>query len=420
MLASVVFLFSIVSFSAETKTARAPAQTENAAQRFKHLEGIHVSQLKIPLLGMVSLAQQSLDIEIYEMHSLVLRQALRDALKRGVKIRIVHEPKPIGDKCRVFDEIKAADKAECKDLKKFISEVQNSPGSSAVPFAKPALCAKKGACYEHGKMVIADQSAVLLSTGNFNSSNLCDLDEDPDRCNRDYSVVTLDPSVISGLQAVFEKDLAGTPYQVLETAEKAGGSDFSEKATVSPHSMAPLVDLIGSATDALWIQNQYLKDPEINAAIVAAAKKKVKVYVLLSSVCSFGRPSEAQATKLKTLYGELETAGVKLKFLNSSHRIAGVGAYLHAKAIVAVNGAKKSAWVGSVNGSTTSIASNREFGILSSKKSLVNVLAQQLEDDFRSSDNETLTESLSCLKDGKKPQSSPDDGGDDGGDGGGN
>jgi phosphatidylserine/phosphatidylglycerophosphate/cardiolipin synthase-like enzyme len=75
--------------------------------------------------------------------------------------------------------------------------------------------------------------------------------------------------------------------------------------------------------------------------------------------------------------------------------------YLHAKAIV-VDRAR--AWVGSVNGSTTSIENNREFGIMLNAASEVSKLEAYINADFSHPDSETWQESLLCKKDPPAPR----------------
>ena len=70
-------------------------------------------------------------------------------------------------------------------------------GGTYIPFEKSQLCADPAKpCFEHGKMVITDRSVAMVSSGNFNSTNLCDLALSPSRCNRDYSIVEHDTAIV--------------------------------------------------------------------------------------------------------------------------------------------------------------------------------------------------------------------------------
>ena len=68
------------------------------------------------------------------------------------------------------------------------------------------------------------------------------------------------------------------------------------------------------------------------------------------------------------------------------------------------------AWVGSVNGSTTSLTNNREYGIFIDDLVEVQKLNSFMETDFVNANSESWQESLVCKKD---PQAvlPPSDGG---------
>ncbi|POA74772.1 hypothetical protein C1882_29035, partial [Pseudomonas sp. FW305-E2] len=67
--------------------------------------------------------------------------------------------------------------------------------------------------------------------------------------------------------------------------------------------------------------------------------------------------------------------------------------YLHAKAII-VDGAH--AWVGSVNGSTTSLSDNREYGIFLDDNNLINQLDKFVSSDFNNNASESWQDSIVC------------------------
>ncbi len=345
-----------------------------------------------PLLPFIQSAKKSIDIEIYEMDDVIIQNALLTALKQGIQIRIVHEDKPVGASCRVFEPKSKTDSESCLNQKKLVQAVRKG-GGQYVPFVDASLCGQLGtSCFEHGKMMIVDQKKVLLSTGNFNTSSLCIASENPTTCNRDYAVVSKDPQAVNLLLSIFEKDLAGQTYALDSILTH---SDVS-KVTVSPYSLSPLVHFIQSAKSEIYIQNQYLKDPDLNAAIMAAANRGVKVYVMVSSVCSFGIPSPSVATNWKATYTSFDHAGIKTRVFTQQILVNNTPGYLHAKAMV-VDGT--SAWVGSVNGSTMSLSNNREYGMFLNDPSEVQKLLTIMKQDFNDSNGETWQESLQCKKD---------------------
>lgn len=176
------------------------------------------------------------------------------------------------------------------------------------------------------------------------------------KCNRDYSVVTYDSEIVSRLSDIFQADFDGKPWNVSEALESPGG----EKITVSHNSRENLIKFIDSAASTLRIQNQYLKEPDLNAAILRAAERGVVVEITLSSVCIFGAPSQKALAAASQIFKEFDDAGVSLSMFTRLNRIGNKPGYMHAKVIIVDD---KSAWVGSNNGSTKAMNFNREFGI---------------------------------------------------------
>jgi phosphatidylserine/phosphatidylglycerophosphate/cardiolipin synthase-like enzyme len=357
-----------------------------------------------PLVPLINSAKVTLAIEIYEMDDPLVQAAIEAAALRQVQVQIVKEDVPVGAACRVFDAPNAADSASCSAQKSLVGFVQ-SHGGTYVPFLS-ALCGTPGShCYEHGKMVIADNQLALISTGNFNTTNLCTLKEHPNNCNRDYTVITRDPVAISTLNQIFQDDVNGNTFDVATVLQHSG----NQKLTVSPLSLNPIVSYIDSARRTLQIQNQYLKDPNMNAAIIRAARRGVQVFVMVASACSFGKPKASEAAAFRAVYSAFDAAGIHTRIFTRKILIKGVSGYLHAKAIL-VDGA--TSWIGSVNGSTMSLSNNREYGIFLTDQTQVSKLNTFMSSDFANPNGESWQDSLVCRND---PPPTPQSGG--GGDG---
>ena len=365
-------------------------------------EGAYVNQDGGPLLPLLEGAKSKIDIEIYTMTDKTVRELLRSALARGVKVRIVKDPNPLGVKCDVFGtsgalSISGTDAAavDCADQQKLVADVRAAGGTYA-PFDKSVLCpngggAKGNGCFEHGKIALIDGRA-LLSTGNFDSTNLCIMSEKPRSCDRDYTLVIDDRAVIDTLQKIFDADLAGARYEVKSLIP----ASLADRLTVSPISLPPILAFIESARSSLEIETQYLKDPEMNSAIAAAAQRGVKVNVTVASACSFGRPSDSEAKEFSDVYTAFDSAGVSTRMFSAASKVNGRPGYVHAKLIV-VDG--KRAWVGSENGSAESLTQNREYGLIVDDASSVRTVLDQASADHVSGGAETWQDSLNCVKD---------------------
>jgi cardiolipin synthase A/B len=380
-------------------TAAQPADTEPLQDIFLSLVYDNAGQNSIPALNLVRAAKTSIDIEIYEIKDPTFLNAVLDAAKRSVRVRIIKDPNPVANvgpdgvtlSCEWFNPDTAHDEPGCATQRAFIENVRVL-GAQIVPFNKAQLCDKdatspKPTCYQHGKLIIADRKRALISTGNFNPDNLCDLPQNPAKCNRDFSVVTADNDVLRTVQRVFDNDLTGKRYALESIVTGA----IQQKLTVSPYSFAPIEGLIRSAKTRLQIENQYLKHPQINRAIQSAARRGVRVEISLANLCEFGVPN-ATATKQATdLLTPFDQAGASVRMFTPSITVKGKPGYMHAKVIVAD---ENRAWVGSVNGSISAVDRNREFGVFVTDAKNVMKLSSILESDFAIS--QEWQENLKC------------------------
>jgi phosphatidylserine/phosphatidylglycerophosphate/cardiolipin synthase-like enzyme len=356
-----------------------------------------------PAADLINRAQKFVDIEIYEMDDPAVIGALRAALERGVRIRIVEEPRALGNPCHVFDEgvgeQEGPKKApphhslgavSCAEQQRLVRDV-NAAGGRYVPFRKETLCPGGKGCFQHGKILVVDAERALITTGNFNVSNLCDRAASPAQCDRDYSLVTTDEDVVRGLEAVFEADLAGESYDLRQALPPGAAS----KITVGSLALESLVRFIGSARFSVQIENQYLKEPTLNQALVDAAQRGVKVDVTVASACSFGKPKPSEEAVLTSIFQEFDGAGIRTRMFTRNIQVGGYPGYLHAKAIV-VDG--QHAWIGSSNGSKESLFKNREFGVYFDTRDDVAALANNLTADFGDANAESWEDGLNCAE----------------------
>ncbi|MBS1958600.1 MAG: phosphatidylserine/phosphatidylglycerophosphate/cardiolipin synthase family protein [Bdellovibrionales bacterium] len=369
-------------------TANAQLNTPTSAQTdtlYDNAEGM-------PITSIINKAKRTIDIEIYEMDDMHVIQALENAVARGVRLRIVQDGAPLGVACKIFDPLVQTDPQDCQIKKKFVAWVRQHKGSYE-PYNTKALCSPTAKyCYEHGKILIADSSVALISTGNFNPSNFCDYLEKPEACNRDYTIMTRDKNVLRTLGYIFEFDLKGETYnlqQILSTPMAA-------RITVSPFSLDPIIKFIQSAKTSIMIQNQYLNDPTMNAALIDAAKRGVKIYMQVSSVCYFQKPDAYTVDKWTRNFTAFDQAGIQSRMFTEKMKINNFPGYLHAKAIL-IDGNRL--WVGSVNGSTQSLTVNREFGLFMTAPQTIKKFVQKFTGDFKNAYAVNWQDSLNCKYD---------------------
>jgi len=411
-----------------------------------------------PALDLIQSAGKSIDIEIYEMEDSVFLQALKDKAEAGVVVRIIKDPYPVpkADQCLWFPGLKgtngypklAGDTPDsnlkampsCKLALDMISSVK-SHGGLVEPFFKPRLCgtdeypvSKVNYCFEHGKMIVVDGVRALVSTGNFNADNFCDEKENPSPsvCNRDFSYLINDAKQVDELRTVFEKDLAEKRYALHPIALPGSAGRSADEGviesytpngiTVSPYSLEPLVDFLKvyamGPSHTVRIQNQYLKEfskaipapPEgtLNDAIREVIKSGATVEIMVSSLCAFGTPTAQDTADAKAIYDSFvldesgnPRANVVVKYFPAGiHVKDGAGkdhlGYLHAKVMV-VDG--KYAWMGSVNGSSSALTVNREYGVFFQDPVSVEVLDKSIFQDMHAPKAENFDESAACKYD---------------------
>ncbi|MGE3610389.1 MAG: phosphatidylserine/phosphatidylglycerophosphate/cardiolipin synthase family protein [Bacteriovoracaceae bacterium] len=395
-----LFLSLVFILSCTKESQRRPSSADQSLSWYPVYESYQDRIKKDPYLGLwvnsehtiaydlLNLATTSIEIEIYEMKDPVFRELLLKAIERGVRVRIVKDSYTVGDSCSELESISEEDDESCKSEKEFVTKLLKS-GASYIWFNKKELCGVKGrSCYQHGKMLIVDKQYLLLSSGNFNSSSLCNPELKPDKCNRDYSFVTKNKKVIEGLSTVFDLDEKGVAWDFDSVL-----NSIHQGVTVSPRSLDKLVSIINRAKKSILVQNQYLEEPTINQALVQKAKEGIKVSVQVATFCNFGLISPTKREKIRKIYTEFQEAGIEAKVFNSKMLVGERPGYLHAKAFLIDD---KIGWIGSTNGSETSTLQNREFGVLFTAKSSLRKLSETIKQDFDHPLSMGWEEALKC------------------------
>ncbi len=353
--------------------------------------GAYVNSEYPALYDLIRDAKKNLDIEIYTMYDPTVHELISKAVDRGVQVRVVMEPEPVGGKCKVFsEEALGGSDSDCQNLRKLAKKIE-SRGGEFVAFDKEALCGtsdKAPGCLQHGKMALADDVA-LISTGNFDATSFCA--SNATRCNRDYTLVSRDSVVVSTLRDLFEADLEGKRYNLAAVIPSSLQSDL----TVSPNSAEEIIGFIDSAQKSIELQTQYLKAQDINQALIKAAKRGVKVSLMLSSLCAFGSAKPSEIEKAEKTYGAFEKAGITTKIFSAANKVNGKPGYMHAKVIV-VDG--KKAWLGSTNGSNQSLFKNREYGLVFDDPVWVKSIQKVVQADQKHPKTQTWQQNLECQR----------------------
>ncbi|GER85049.1 hypothetical protein KTAU_36850 [Thermogemmatispora aurantia] len=263
------------------------------------------------ILQAISEAQRSLAVEIYLLTDRSVIQALERAARRGLTVRVMLEPHPYGGGSPdgTMQQLRAA-------------------GVEA-RYANPAFP------LTHAKLMIVDGERAYIMTGNFTRAAL---GGNRSVANREYGIIDPWPKDVSNLEALFEADW-----------QRAASASLIDDANlvISPgNARTSLQGLIGEAQQTLLVEEEEMRDQQIEAALVAAERRGVRVQVVLPAPRGGNDPNaEGIATLLQ--------GGVAVREDDQL--------YMHAKMLV-VDG--REAFVGSENCSPPGLESNREVGIL--------------------------------------------------------
>lgn len=301
----------------------APASAGAArAQAGKGLVGVIVEPSKLgfttgmtPLYNFVVSAKKSVDMTMYELVDPTVVRALVADEKRHVNVRVIL------DTNREASRNGAAFRAL-------------TAGGVRVVWADTSYEAT------HQKTITLDASESLILSANLTAAYYA--------TTRDFGVFDTDPKDVAAIEAVFDADFAHEPVKP---------SDGSELVW-SPGSQAQMLSVIDGAHHTLSLENEEMGDATITHAIVAAAKRGVKVEVTMTRDSSYDADWSA-----------IVSAGGHVHLYNEGYS----DLYIHAKTTIADAGfSDRRIYVGSINFSRASMDDNRELGVITTDAKILN------------------------------------------------
>lgn len=268
-------------------------------------------------------AKKSVWLEMYLLTDTNIIQALENAAKRGIDVRVMLEPKPYGGGSPTSTEsaLKAA--------------------GVQVADTNPAFA------LTHEKGMIIDGTTAFITSSNFTYSAL-------NGKNREYGVIDTNSADVQGTIDIFNADWNRTTPQITDS-----------NLVVSPvNARTNFVNFIGSAKSTLIIEAEEMQDTQVEQAIVSAAQRGVAVQVILPVP---QKTPDSNAAGIATI----KAAGVQVE--EDPQLI------MHAKMMVADG---KEAFIGSENISTYSLDKNRELGLLISDSGIISTIQQTFQQDW--------------------------------------
>ncbi len=200
----------------------------------------------------------------------------------------------------------------------------------------------------HQKTLIIDGKKALVMTFNFTRSAFDDKKSHP---ARNFGLLIDDAKTVNDIETIFSADWNHVPAHI-----------SNPNLIYSPdNSRNDLLQHINRAQQSIKMYAQQLSDYEIIAALSNAARRGIKVEVLMAAKLN---------DKQKNF---LATAGVNVQ--RSTHY------YIHAKVFIIDN---KTAIIGSINMSRASLDDNRELSVVTHHPATISALAKTFLHDWQS------------------------------------
>jgi len=275
--------------------------------------------------GDIAAAKHSVDMTMYELDDTTIEQELVADRRRGVAVRVLLNGGYYGGGFSENDDATSYLRAN----------------GVAVRTSSPSFA------LTHQKTITIDDRTSIVMTLNLTSRYYA--------TTRDFAVLDTQPADVAAIERVFNADWSHNPV-----TPSAGSGDL----VWSPGAESEQVALIDSARSTVDVENEEMADTYVTAALCDAARRRVKVAVVMTYDSSW-----------REAFDELTACGVQVRTYAEDAPL-----YIHAKAIV-VDG--REAFVGSQNFSRTSLQYNRELGIVTSVPGIVSQLAQTFLSDFR-------------------------------------
>jgi len=284
------------------------------------------------VLNALSAAKKSIDLTIYEISDPQIMSALTSAQARGVAVRVIY------------------------NWYSFPPDMQQREITPAIQTLTKAGIQSKQASrtfeVTHEKAFVIDGATGIVMSFNLTSEYF--------GSTRDFGILTTVGTEVTEISNVFEADWNAKPV----TPQVAS-------LVWSPvNSRTKLTALISGAKKTLDIYCEEAGDPGTLGAMVAAAKRGVKVRFIAAVLSGEGKVN-GNARGITTLKSGGVNAVCK-SFL-----------YIHAKMALADHGTPSAqAYIGSENFSCVSLDDNRECGIIVSESAILDRLQSTYNSDW--------------------------------------
>jgi cardiolipin synthase len=283
--------------------------------------------------NLVAGARSRIEAEIYEFDRADLADALATALGRGVKVTLIEDPTV---------SVNAATAAR---LRQAGAEVFDFPVQQRQ--------------IDHVKLLIVDGATAVFGGMNWGSGSWQ---------NHDFDLVLSGPGV-GHLEQIFATDVIRSGGRTSIPAAVPDPAGFRLVATYPEAQVRPeVLAAIAAARAQVFIEMYVMTDAEVIAALSAASRRGVAVFVLFDPNQDLNQLAAAR----------LRDAGVQARFYRTR------GEKLHAKAMEADGGLLV---VGSANWTSSGFLHNHELDAVIESPALASQALARMESDWNASGN---------------------------------
>lgn len=258
-----------------------------------------------PILTELEGARSSIHMYMYLLSDTRVIEALKQAARRGIDVRVILEREPFGGgagSAQVEQELREA--------------------GVSVQWGNPAFR------YTHAKAIVIDRSRLIILTGNLTASTFSK--------NRDFALLDNHAEDVAEVLRVFEADWG-----------RAGVDLRGARLIWSPdHSRQRILGMLNAAQQSVDLEEQSLQDEEVIAVLLRCLARGVQVRLIASPQIPLEQdPNEPGRQSLRD-------AGAQVRYLSTP--------YIHAKMFIVDD---RVAYLGSHNLTAASLDLNRELGL---------------------------------------------------------
>ena len=273
-------------------------------------------------------AQHEIRIEICVLDDPLILQSLQDALRRGIKVRVIVD----NGKYQSTPE-------EQVNLATYLTGSGGRLHLSNPIFPR-----------SFPKVILIDNCYALISSACLDSTTFAEY--------RDYTYVSNSRSIVKALSQLFENDWAysAKPHHSFPTFNPTPPINQRNLIIAPVDASARLVSFIQQAEKSLDLTSELLGNPTLESELFAATARGVTVRLIAPEIVNSATPEiqEIQISSLK----KLQAAGVRTHVTKLPE--SAEFPYMHARTAVADG---KLAYLGSISLSPNSTTYNRGVGI---------------------------------------------------------